>query len=129
MNSFHFTCIPTEYGIKNTLKSEMFYAVQTLTNNLLRWQYYCYSCLRKTLRKKCRNTVFLWPVYYRIWIESAILSLYAKKGVTENPYSGVFYPMQCPLRATEDGRIKSRLSSISLVKTRILNTYQTKTDS
>ena len=41
--------------------------------------------------KMCQNTVFLWPVFYRVWSEFPILYLYEKVQVRENPYFGIFY--------------------------------------
>ena len=44
-----------------------------------------------TLRKLCKNTGFLWPVFSRIRTKYTILSLYERIRVSENPYSCIFY--------------------------------------
>ena len=45
----------------------------------------------RVLRKIYQNTGFLWPVFFRIRLESIILFLHGKTRVRENPYSYLFY--------------------------------------
>ena len=49
--------------------------------------------LKTSLDKLCKNTVFHVPVFPRIRTESAIISLYSRIRVSENPCSRVFHAM------------------------------------
>ena len=48
---------------------------------------------KTSLDKLCENTAFQLPALSRMRTESAIISLYVKIWVSENPYSRVFHTM------------------------------------
>ena len=87
------TCLVHTFGRSyHGIVTKVMFGFKNIKNMLcLCWKW---GKLKKySVHQICENMDFHWPVFSRIKTESAILSIYGRIQVSENPYSRIFYPV------------------------------------